>query len=910
MASEDQQLADYCGVLQQAVLDGIGWFEGNAPRLRQDTSGLVREMRRFAVEARRLDQAAERKVSVGVFGPSQAGKSYLISALARRGANPLMADFGGSAKDFLAEINPPGGTESTGLVTRFTMDRPADLPPSYPVELALLDEIELVKILANTYFSDFKRPTDFDYDVYRDGVLKKLEAMRARPTAKGVGPLSPIDVVDLEDYCTRRLKDDPRVEILSGKTPFWTVAADLAPTLAPADRADLFATLWADTPEFTNVLKRLTTVLQRLGWPRTVHASFDSLADRSRSIITVDTLSGIGGGDTDSVEVRAPNGTIDKVLRNELAALTAELKIVIKDQPFEFFSHTDLLDFPGYRSRQKFENMGEYLAASGMREPMIRGKVAYLFERYSDNNELNCMLLCQGPENFEVKDLPRPVYDWVRKTHGEKPEARRKDQTSLFFVLTKFDKTAFEESAGKTLDGTRFVKRLEESLIKSYGAEAYENGDKAWPLAWTAGAAFDNVYPLRNPTIPLENILECQTDPVTRHHHELKVRDDKIAYLQTLRKAFTEDEKIVAHVGDAAAAWDAMMRLNDGGITRIAERLAPVCNPALKRAQIAGRARALRASVLARLSPFHVSGDITEERKKKREMARRLAGKLYHKSRRPKFAGLLAAMQVAAEDIYDLCLVVERLPLEQLAGTSADTGKGDDKAAPPPPAEDEEADDFLASLGFDGPAKKAAPAGGAKPASALDRPALLAREIERQWEKGLRALASDPAARNWFDLTVEDLSDLTEEMLVGARRLALRDRIAGQVRQGAAFKNMDKEALIWKQATPAALSINEFVATLAFGGVFAPEGTTVSQGGQDMRLFQPPPPIRTQDFPKLAPERVPHGPTYVRDWIAGLVKVIDDNVEFAAGAAVDLEQNDRIGAILSRAATAPASLQS
>ncbi|MEI7606687.1 MAG: virulence factor SrfC family protein, partial [Rhodospirillaceae bacterium] len=126
MASEDQQLADYCGVLQQAVLDGIGWFESNAPRLRQDTSGLVREMRRFAVEARRLDQAAERKVSVGVFGPSQAGKSYLISALARRGSAPLMADFGGAAKDFLAEINPPGGTESTGLVTRFTMDRPAD----------------------------------------------------------------------------------------------------------------------------------------------------------------------------------------------------------------------------------------------------------------------------------------------------------------------------------------------------------------------------------------------------------------------------------------------------------------------------------------------------------------------------------------------------------------------------------------------------------------------------------------------------------------------------------------------------------------------------------------------------------------------------------------------------------------
>ena len=44
---------------------------------------------------------------VGVFGPSQAGKSYLVSALARPPGGQLAILFGTERKDFLREINPP-----------------------------------------------------------------------------------------------------------------------------------------------------------------------------------------------------------------------------------------------------------------------------------------------------------------------------------------------------------------------------------------------------------------------------------------------------------------------------------------------------------------------------------------------------------------------------------------------------------------------------------------------------------------------------------------------------------------------------------------------------------------------------------------------------------------------------------
>ena len=47
--------------------------------------------------------------------------------------NNLNALFGNESHDFISEINPEGGkSESTGLVTRFTMTRPRDLPDGFP----------------------------------------------------------------------------------------------------------------------------------------------------------------------------------------------------------------------------------------------------------------------------------------------------------------------------------------------------------------------------------------------------------------------------------------------------------------------------------------------------------------------------------------------------------------------------------------------------------------------------------------------------------------------------------------------------------------------------------------------------------------------------------------------------------
>ena len=148
------ELDVYCADLAQACTEAGAWAARNGELVRGEQEGLQRELRRAARVFRRCSRAAGRKMCAGVFGPSQAGKSYLISALARDAGHSLLAVFGDATKDFISEINPEGGKESTGLVTRFTMTQPTDRPPGHPVQIRLLSETDLVKIIANTYYAD------------------------------------------------------------------------------------------------------------------------------------------------------------------------------------------------------------------------------------------------------------------------------------------------------------------------------------------------------------------------------------------------------------------------------------------------------------------------------------------------------------------------------------------------------------------------------------------------------------------------------------------------------------------------------------------------------------------------------------------------------------------------------------
>src|SRR5262249_27916588 len=144
VAMNETELVQECKQVRETLKQALSWV-GDAENddvVRQERSHIERQLRRAAFEVGLLAKAAGRPMCVGVVCPRQAGKSYLVSVLARRGQK-LTAIFDGNRPelDFLSELNPSGGNESTGLVTRFTIQKVAT-PPGFPVHLRLLTQTD------------------------------------------------------------------------------------------------------------------------------------------------------------------------------------------------------------------------------------------------------------------------------------------------------------------------------------------------------------------------------------------------------------------------------------------------------------------------------------------------------------------------------------------------------------------------------------------------------------------------------------------------------------------------------------------------------------------------------------------------------------------------------------------------
>ena len=66
----------------QQAIDWVSQVRPNVARLNNEADGLILELRRLRNTAKHLNAVSKRPMTTGFFGLSQAGKSFLISALA------------------------------------------------------------------------------------------------------------------------------------------------------------------------------------------------------------------------------------------------------------------------------------------------------------------------------------------------------------------------------------------------------------------------------------------------------------------------------------------------------------------------------------------------------------------------------------------------------------------------------------------------------------------------------------------------------------------------------------------------------------------------------------------------------------------------------------------------------------
>ncbi len=885
MDTVDLKLAQDCETLAVAASEGVAWLKDAArqsPTVAQQATSLVSELQKVRNQSRKLARAARRRMCVGVFGPSQAGKSYLVSILASRDGRPLQARFADRTYDFLREINPPGNRESTGLVTRFGLGL-SDVSPEFPVRVRLLTQTDIVKILGNSFLLDFDhQKAEFERP---DGaaIRKRLSDLRTKAHATPVGDIDSDDVLDLIEYFDTFFAG-VTAEL---RTDYWREAIELAPRLSGLDRARLWSVLWYDFQPFTDLYVTLYEGLQRLGHAPEALLGMDALIPREKSIIDVLTLDRLGadGDDTLVVRPKQADGRTSpdaRLPRSLVCALTAELSVSIDEKPWDFFEHTDLLDFPGARSRLKLANLGDVAKAKGvaeganpLRELLLRGKVAYLFQRYSAERELSAILLCIPDGNQEVRDLSDMMTAWIDQTIGATPADRAKQRNALFLVLTKMDRE-FEQKAGETEESRRlrWSARLGNSLVNNFRGE--------WPLNWN-GKPFDNSFWLRNPTVIDERLMDYENG------REIGIAEGFANRATELRRHFIENEEVRRHFADPARAWDEAFRANDGGVAYLVRSLTPVCDPAIKRAQVRGQLDVQLRRLVDRLAGFHSASD-GDARTKKRELVHTVLRGLANVIQQQLFGELVAALQVADAALRDIYFRISTArppdeapsrngktaaPITQSTGAAVDIGAI-----------------FADVFGEEDTSRAPPPAGVLE-----DRADRFAREAADYWLENMRRVGADEKALSHFGVDRQHLGWLIDELIVGAHRLKLIDQLSNEVRALENAANAKWEEIAERQVRTASSALNGYVSALGFDKLPLDQRPGLPPNAPQRRVFENPTTM-IDGVPQLSEDPAPIYADYCKDWMRAFLQLAMDNVGYEGGREITAEQNDRLGAIL------------
>ncbi len=894
MNTDAKQLVDRCADMYAASGDAIDWIRDvrtTSQRLESDSDGLILKLRKVRNLVRRLGRAASRPMSVGFFGISQAGKSYLISALAANESGHLETKLDDKRLDFIEHVDPGGkGGEATGLVTRFTRHA-VDSPPGYPIQLKLFSEVDLIKVLGNAFFNDFdhtKLIYENDPASIRSNVLSGLEKRRRQQPVPGV---TEDDVVDLMEYFQKRF---PKLmEPLNGD--FWPTAIDLAPRLLPDDRARLFSVLWGGIEELSEAYLMLRGALEALGHAEycycplevLVHETESGGLSKSQSIMSVDILDRLGKDHADLIEVIPVNAEDEMseacgVARSVLATLTTELRFVLAEPPAaSTVENVDLLDFPGYRGRLNVTDINQVSAdadseGSAVAQLILRGKVACLFERYTDDQEMNVLVLCTpSDKQSDVNDIGPVLDTWIAATQGDNPEVRARRLPGLAWAMTRFDMridSMLQDSSENTRVAWAKMMKMVLERFKQF----------EWIDSWGPDQAFSNTYVVRKPKM-VTKWLSLEGE------NEIDIADSWKGQLSLLKETFIADPIVQKHFVDPSVAWEAMVKLNDGGITRLAEYLASAARIELKLERIREQLDEEMVDIAEQRLGAYFQKEGAAEVEQKQALVKGVTTDLRTPKKLARFGELLWAMQPS----------VEQLRARYLRTGEALTEETEDMAA----AEDEAvSDDGDMLFGLDDlvALPDAGPAAGSQAVSSVSASAAqFAKAAMRDWTTQLRGLSDNADLMHFLAADPKIVQSLTDELITGASRLNIEHQIIESIQDAEDRVAATRGSLVERQVMTTANCINDYVDYLGISTMQVAE-RPISTVGAQRRMFEPPAKIPIGTLPDLPPKPTNFSGLFIIDWLDAFGRMAIENAGHSAGREISSEQNERLGQILAQ----------
>lgn len=854
------QQAHQLDLMARAATSGSDWLATHGPG---ENSPTARKLRQTARLASRLAQAASRPPAVSVYGASQAGKSYLVSSLTSPENGPLTLCYGAEQLDFLKDMNPDGGGESSGLVTRFTTHIPPNTPVDAPVPVRLLSALDVLKITGNSFYADFKLltppPPAGTAATHIQQLLASLTPLDTPVLVRG-------DIEELEDYFTARHASNPWFGTLGAE--YWTLLADHAAKMDAPTLVRALSPLWGNMAELGRFAGEAFQARLHLGKEDMAFCTTTALLPRERGILNVQTLTSTQPSGEETLQITTGAAQKVSITRRMASALVAELMAPLEQARWPFQKDTDVLDFPGARSRLLIR--AEEDAQGKGAELFLRGKVDHLFQRYQQDFDITAMLLCIGDSAQEVRELPRLVTSWIDQTLGATPQARAAQEDALFLMLTKFDTALVAKEGSDDAQPGRWNERLGASIVNFFDTPA----ERAWLDEWKPGQGFNNVQWLRNSSYG-------DTWERDANGRETLLKPSLGARLPALKEGYLRSERVQRYIQAPLLAFDEAMKANDGGVSYLAHRLAPIAARNPKASQLRARALECVQHVQKTLHRFYHNETTHDPEAEARGLLEAVGGQILELARnRQVFGAFLRRLSPSRDDMMAAWKEFSREHL---------------------PRDDVSSDTLLAGLLGQGD-EHSKNADGQK--QKFDD---FARKALTTWqEKTLLSLRDTPRELAYFGLTRESYERLISQVLaltgyVGKNGESLEQLLSKRLRESCDYDsplNQSGE----KQGVICAQTIGDFIAYLGYQPVYEHETSADSATHQHPINQQTKKPVfmlpdnpmasltQTQQSAALSltPELV-----YCLDWLAALLARAK-----ASGPHYDRAANARLGAVL------------
>ncbi|MDR2459339.1 MAG: putative virulence factor [Deltaproteobacteria bacterium] len=880
--------------LRDATLKGSDWLLANeAAQGNQD--GVKKRLRRSARLLSNYANAAGSKMGIAVFGPSQVGKSTLISALAKgKQSGLLMVEFlGGGGKktelDFIRQVNPQGGRETTGLVTRFSLESPpVSSDPDMSVCLKLFSEMDIIKILANTFFAEAEGAVE----VVEEELDKVITQLESRASIPNQAP----SLDDMEDLC--EYVEQVSLKYPSGKDLsrlFWPRAIPLAQRLDVNERAQLFSFIWGRCEEFTRVYLKLYKALASVGFPTTAFTELRALYEdgsdeadaRNKSVLHVSMLMGLLEDNKDTVTVMNPSGIKAQFERPVLSALIAELHVKVKESPGDFMLTSDILDFPGYRARKEYKN---FLVAIkdplNLKECFLRGKVAYVFQRYAAQKEITCMLLCLRDGNVDSPGLPEVINNWLCDTHGRTALERTGKPVCLFLVLTFFNMHLIKKE-GSVDPSLEWSNRLHASIDDTFKKDGWPDN---WSMEGKTPQPFKNCFWLLN-VFMSKDYLDIEPLKADNESYISKgVKPEHRQWIEQLKNGYLATDSVNRYFQDPLEAWNAVLESPDGGTGYIISKLTPLVAQDLKTRQLADLSLAEGELVWKTLDNFY-QGEGTEEQKKIKEKLFRNVSKILLRLGNPGLADGRVRVDRPTWNRFGLLLRDLLLTDDECHEFFSRLSSLERQAEEEQSNMQEEIEDDI-FIDIDEPT-------GIAPETVKRNDDLASHYralLEKMWNDRLESLASSQVKAQFYNFPQEDFRAFVSEILLACRRLKVMDHIEDKLRSELGYGNINPQLRFWKLARIASTVLSNFVSYLGYNPMEKNKTErTLKIQDRDILVFEPTP--ESRDFPELPEEAPAYENKYHNDWRLALFKIMLENVDFSQKN-YDVEENERLGRIL------------